>query len=127
MPAGRPTAYNDEMLQKAAEYIDHGYVDQKDIIPSVVGMCGYLGVARATLYNWGDAHKEFLDILDACNEKQERILMSGGLSGEFNAAITKLALGKHGYSDKHEHAGDQNNPLVPVLNVTVSNQSPTES
>jgi hypothetical protein len=34
--------------------------------------------------------------------KQERQLISGGLTNEFNSAITKMMLTKHGYTDKTE-------------------------
>jgi hypothetical protein len=33
---------------------------------------------------------------------QERTLLNGGLGKDFNPVITKLVLGKHGYSDKQE-------------------------
>jgi len=35
---------------------------------------------------------------------QERKLVTGGLEGKYNPAITKMMLTKHGYSDKVEQA-----------------------
>jgi hypothetical protein len=40
--------------------------------------------------------------LDRILATQELKLMDGGLTGDFNSAIAKLALGKHGYSEKHD-------------------------
>jgi hypothetical protein len=63
-----------------------------------------LGLGKRTLYDWADdEEKEFSRILELCNQKQERTLLNGGLTSEFNAAITKLALGKQGYSEKTEN------------------------
>jgi hypothetical protein len=48
---------------------------------------------------------------------QERTLLNGGLGKDFNPVITKLVLGKHGYSEKQEiqHTGEKDNPLVIVV------------
>jgi hypothetical protein len=94
----RPTKYNKELLEKARLYLN----EYTTAIPSIVGLAQHLGVSRASLYNWGDEQPEFLDILDNINQQQELVLLDKGLTGDFNAAITKLALGKHGYSEKSE-------------------------
>lgn len=102
MPAGRPTKYNEEIVAAAWEYIDN-FKDHGDVIPSHAGMACVLDLTKQTLYDWAkDEDKEFSYILAKCNQKQEMTLLNGGLNGEFNAAITKLALGKQGYSDKTE-------------------------
>src|SRR6056297_525585 len=105
----RPTKYNDEVLEKAREYIEN-HEQYDDLVPSVVGLAGAIDVSRSTLYKWGEESDEFSDILDRINEDQERKLLSGGLGGDFNSNIVKLMLGKHGYSDKQqtEHTGDVN-------------------
>jgi len=45
--------------------------------------------------------------------KQERMLANGGILGDYNTAITKLLMSKHGYSDKVEtaHTGPDGGPL----------------
>jgi hypothetical protein len=99
---GRPSKYCDELVEKAYHYIDN-YGDYGDLIPSHAGMAVVLDISKSTLYDWADdPEKAFSDILGKCNQKQEKTLLNGGLGGEFNAAITKLALGKQGYSDKTE-------------------------
>ena len=103
MAGGRPTKYCQEIVDKAWEYIDN-YKDHGDVIPSHAGMACVLDIGKSTLYDWAeDPDKEFSDILGKCNQKQEKVLLNGGLSNEFNAAITKLALGKQGYSEKIEN------------------------
>lgn len=97
----RPTKYNNEMQAKADEYLST-YKELGSVIPSVAGLSIFLGVSKATIYNWGKEHDEFLDTLRVINSTQESELLNQGLVGSFNATITKLALANHGYSDKVE-------------------------
>lgn len=97
----RPTKYSDEIVQKAEGYLTK-YTENGDVIPSIEGLAEYLDLNRSTLYDWRDHDdkKAFSDILGRLLAKQARVLINEGLKGEFNAAIAKLALGKHGYHDK---------------------------
>lgn len=98
---GRPTKYNEQILEKAQEYIDNpGIVG--DIIPIMEGLAKHLGVSRRVLYDWGEAHPDFLHTLDEVQEDQKRTLINKGLEGEFNATITKLMLANHGLHDKQD-------------------------
>jgi hypothetical protein len=102
MPAGRPSKYTPEALQKAAEYVDGGYEALAHEIPSHVGMAIHLGVSSKTMYEWAkdDNKEEFRNILAKCMDNQQHVLINKGLSNKFNAQITKLVLGKHGYHEK---------------------------
>ena len=104
------------MLERAKAYAGGDFTSQGDQMPSIVGLAKYLGVARATLYKWCDDgdKPEFSDTLEFLEDEQERTLFNKGLTGDFNAAITKLALGNHGYSDKTEntHQGPGGGALV---------------
>jgi hypothetical protein len=103
MVMGRPTKYSKEIEQAALEYIEN-YQEHGDAIPSHAGMCCAINITKSTLYDWAKhENKNFSEILAKCNQKQEKVLLNGGLTNEFNAAITKLALGKQGYSDKIEN------------------------
>lgn len=104
MPAGRPTKYSQEMVEKAQAYLDGAYADDGSVIPSAAGLSLYLGISRETAHTWAkDPEKaEYSDIFQNIQAKQEQMLLSNGLTGDFSAAIAKLALGKHGYSDKQE-------------------------
>jgi len=110
---GRPTKYTPELLQKAEKYIDD-YQSNGDVIPSIEGLAEYLEITRTCVYTWKaqEDKVEFSYILDKILSKQARLLMNEGLKGEFNSAIVKLALGKHGYSDKVE------TELSGSLNIT---------
>lgn len=103
---GRPTDYTEERLAAAELYVNGGWKECGDRVPTVVGLAAEIGVARSTCYEWAkDKEKaKFSDILMRVEEVQERTLVNGGLSNDFNPAITKMMLTKHGYSDKIEQS-----------------------
>ena len=103
MPAGRPTNYTPELVAKAWEYADGGWIEVGDKVPSVAGLACEIGIHRDTCHEWAkDENKEFSDILKAIAQTQERELVNNGLTGEFTAPITKMMMTKHGYSDRVE-------------------------
>jgi len=114
MPAGRPTTYTDEVIKKAASYLDE-WESLGDMIPSVEGLAEYIERARSTIYKWDgeDDKPEISDTLAKINEIQKRTLINKGLSGDFNSNITKLVLGNHGLSEKlqQEHTGADGGPI----------------
>lgn len=99
MAIGRPKALTDKVKQQAQNYIDN-FDSYGHAIPSVVGLCSVINRSRQTLYNWANTDSDFLDILEAINERQELVTLNKSLTGEYNATIAKLLLGKHGYTDK---------------------------
>ena len=101
MKTGRPSKYTEEIIKKAENYI-YDYETYNDIIPSIVGLASILEVTRTTLYKWEKEHEEFSYILENIKREQEKVLLNKGLIGDFNSAITKLVLGKHGYHDKQD-------------------------
>ena len=59
-------------------------------------------IVRTTTANveyWCGIHPEFNNAYNTCRAYQEQALITGGLNGTFNAAITKIMLAKYGYSD----------------------------
>jgi hypothetical protein len=96
---GRPKTLTGEVKQHAQDYIDN-FDSYGHAIPSVVGLCSVINRSRQTLYNWANTDDDFLDILEAINERQELVTLNKSITGEYNATIAKLLLGKHGYSDK---------------------------
>ena len=109
MPGGRPTKYDPiETLAKTKEYIrDYRTLGNEEVIPTIAGLAFFLKVSRETIYAWAkeeEKHK-FSDIVDDLMARQELALVNGGLGNTMNPTITKLALTKHGYSDKSEIGG----------------------
>jgi len=96
---GAPTKYTQDLQNQADEYI-FKYSEVGDVIPSRVGLCCYLGVSKRVSYEWELLYPDFLHTLENIEAMQERTAVNRGLDGTFNAAITKLILHNHGYSDK---------------------------
>ena len=102
---GRPTVCTPSLIGAAKEYATGGYVGEGDMIPSIAGLACSIGIHRDTIHAWvKDSEHPFSDIYKDIMQFQERKLLNGGLGGDFNPAITKMILTKHGYSDKIEQA-----------------------
>ena len=100
--------YTDDLPGKIDEYTQGYYEVLKHTIPSYAGLCEWLGIGKSTIYEWRNEHEPIAEALARLLARQERLLSDGGLSGQYNAAITKLILSNnHGYSDKAtlEHGG----------------------
>lgn len=115
MAGGRPTTYTTEMLEKANAYLEE-WEAEGDMIPSVVGLAKYIERSKTSIYDWAkeDGKEEFADILARINEIQRQTLINKGLSGVFNSNITKLVLGKHGFSEKKELSSDPERPVMVI-------------
>ncbi len=95
----RPVEFTDELQAAAWAYIKE-YESHGDAFPSVVGLCSAINRARTTIYQWSERDdNEFKDILEAINEKQQQVILNNSIRNDFNAQISKLVLGKHGYHD----------------------------
>lgn len=123
---GRPSGYSSEMLTRIKQYLKD-YEKEGDAIPSIAGLAASLQVSRDTIYEWkkDKEKKEFSDILDDILSTQERVLINKGLTSEFNSNITKLALGKHGYTDKTDVTSDGKVLPTPIL-ASISSSSDDE-
>jgi hypothetical protein len=116
----RPTKYTKALVSKAAAYLEE-YELLGDAIPSIAGLSVHLKIARSTLHAWSkeEGKEAFSDILEAILSKQEQVLINKGLNNEFNSAIVKLALGKHGYSEKTEQeiSGPGGGPVQTATSI----------
>jgi hypothetical protein len=120
--AGRPSDYTPEIVEKAWAYVNGGWEEVGDPVPSVAGLACEIGIRRETCHVWAkDETKEFSNILSAIAEKQERQLLRGGLSNLFNASITKMMMTKHGYSDatKNEVSGPDGGAIPVEIKRTI--------
>ena len=112
---GRPSKCTEEILEKAAAYLEE-YEAEGHMIPSISGLSLYLGIPRRTIHRWAEQkwRTKLCHILEQISVKQRVVLLSKGLSGEFNSNITKLVLGKHGYHEKKDIGigGNDGGPLT---------------
>ena len=129
MPAGQPTKYTDDTIGIASAYIYGGFTDAGDMIPQTEGLAEKLEVCVKTLYNWGDAHPEFLQVLQELQSRQRKELINKGLDGTFNSNITKLVLGKHGFHDKTDqtHSAPGGGPVEWTVLPVAPNPSSAET
>ena len=90
-------------LAKATKYLSD-FQHHKAQFPSLTGLALYMGVCRATIYNWARDERKpgFADLLLQIELIQHEMLIGQGLTGEYNSTIVKLVLAKHGYHDKAE-------------------------
>lgn len=99
---GVHSLYSDDMQRKADAYISE-HEGHGDVVPTASGLASHLGVTRSTIYKWRADYPTFSDTLERLQAKQERLLISNGLKGDFQPTIAKLMLANHGYSEKSEH------------------------
>lgn len=130
MPAGRPTNYTPEVIEKAWAYANGGWAEVGDPVPSIAGLACEINLHRETLRLWAkDEQNAFFGILNKIAQEQERQLVRGGLSSAFNASITKMMMTKHGYSDRVEtdHTSSdgslKNNIIIQYDPVAVKDDS----
>lgn len=124
MAGGRPTLYNEAILTKTQEYIsscNDGYevIERPNVkdgrelgteahriekvkLPTIEGLAVYLDINKDTIYTWRKEYEEFSDLIDKLLAKQANMLISKGLSGDYNTVIAKVLLTKHGYNDRVE-------------------------
>ena len=126
MPSGRPTKYTEEMVSKATDYIEN-YEAAGDVVPQIAGLAIYCGISRETVYDWAKQKDKaiFSDIVKKILAAQEKSLLNGGISGDFNPTITKLLLAKHGYADKQDntHSAPDGGPVAITYNGVQSDGS----
>lgn len=96
---GRPPIYNESFVDRARDYLEN--LPEDEVLHSIEGLSSYLDIARSTVYKWiGEEGKEnFSDIVEKTLNKQGKTLINNGVSGKFNASITKVILTKHGYRE----------------------------
>ena len=102
-PVGRPSKYNQDMLDKCNEYARGGW-KKEEPVPTIAGLAVVIGVNRKTIHEWAKEQdkEEFCNIIEGLLATQERELIKQGLSKVFDSGLTKLFLTKHGYSDKQQ-------------------------
>lgn len=141
---GRPTDYNEEMLQKTKEYISacneehevryrptlngkeiiqEPYIFYNPKIPTIEGLAYELKVNKTTIYEWENKFEEFSNVIDELRNKQASQLVNKGLSGQYNPTIAKVLLTKHGYREGQDLTTNDKDLPIPLLNAVHNNDS----
>ena len=119
-PVGRPSELAESLIM-AEKYLNGGYEDVGELVPTVAGMACFMKKRRDTMYEYAKKSKEFSDILEGVLAIQEVKLISRSLDGTFNSTITKLLMTKHGYSDKIEQDNTSSDgsmtPKAPIYTI----------
>lgn len=127
---GAPSVYGQHIIEYAKGYLEH-YDKLGDQVPTKAGLCITLGISYTTLDTWcRDPEKqEFAGLVAVLNQKQERALINGGLSGAHNSVISKLVLQKHGYVPitAHRVGGDEEGVPLAVIGVNGGTLSAEEA
>jgi len=110
----RPTTYNEEILKRADIYLD-AWEELGDAIPSVASLSVYLGIPRRTLYEWSSKQEKFSHTLENILALQETTLLSKGLTKQYDSPLSRLILGNHGYSERHDHTTKGEKLPQPLL------------
>jgi hypothetical protein len=98
---GRPTKYNEDMIEIAEDYIQNHLEKYKDVIPMVEGLAIELGVAPTTIYEWEKIYPDFSNTVRGLMTSQGRSLMNGALNGTLKEKTAGLLLGvNHGMIPK---------------------------
>lgn len=112
-----PTKLTTDLELLAEKYLMGGYVDAGDLVPSNAGLSCYLGIGKRTLYEYRDKSESIAHTIEGIQAMQEKLLVNGGLSQEYNATITKLMMANHGYSDKVETQVTQKNVTPTKIQI----------
>lgn len=126
----RPTC-TQEHVDLARWYVEGGFTEQGQVIPTTQGLSLALGVCRATPYNWATQENNpfraaMEEVMERLQATQAVVTLNKSLTGDFNAQIAKCVLSNHNYSDKqtHEISGPNGSAIKAewtVLPVAVKN------
>lgn len=137
MPAGRPSEYKEEYIDKVDEYLEicvdedvqqlsglsvkgtELYKNKVDVqLPTIEGFALFIGVSKRVLYDWRDKYPEFLHALGKIEAEQQKRLINKGLSGDYNPTIAKLILSSnHGMREKSDVTSDGKPLPTPIIDV----------
>ena len=94
MPAGRPTDYKAAYCDEVVSHLGDGF--------TLASFAGIIGASRQTVYDWADAHPEFLDAIKKGRAKGQHLweqrLTTQATSGTGNTAAIIFAM-KNLYQD----------------------------
>ncbi len=96
---GRPTKYNDEILNKAKSYVSH--CQDKEKIPYIEELALILDINDDTIVEWTKKHKEFSATIDQLKTLQKLRIKDGALTKQLHPSTSMFLLrANHGVSDR---------------------------
>ena len=113
---GRPSAYKPEYADKLIEY----FSDESGKFPTIARFCANHGIRRSVFYHWTTAkdangnllHPDFAEAHEMARDRQEALLIEGGISGNYNTAFAIFtAKNLIGWRDKQEVTGADGGPI----------------
>ncbi len=89
-------------VDKGMAYINGGYLED-EVVPTSDGLAIAMDVSRMTPYNWKEMDSnqfknEIAYIMDRVQALQGKMIVSGGLSGQFHPAFAGKLVGNHGFN-----------------------------
>lgn len=111
--------FTPEAVEAAKAYAAGGWRELGHMIPSVVGLAAHLDVTRRTIYDWAQDFDEIADVVERVNTHQELTLINGGLGGTLQPMLSKVLLGKHGYSEKVETDHTSSDKTMTPQSITL--------
>ena len=119
---GGQTKFKPDTIEKIEWYLKN-YDKNGDVIPTIAGLCLHLGVVKQTIYNWAkdEEKRGLLDLLEWIKYTQETKVINGGLKGDYNSAVSKLILFKHGYHEKEDE------PAEKAININITGHNGEQS
>lgn len=121
MTAGRPTDYKAPYCDEVLSHLGDGY--------TLASFAGIVGASRQTVYDWSEAHPEFLDAIKKGRAKGQHIweqrLAKQAIDGAGNTAAIIFAM-KNLYQDDwadkilNEHTGKGGGPIEVAETLNVS-------
>ena len=83
-------------------FFEYDLDPEKKGIPQMSEFARKVGVTVRTLENWAKKHKAFGVAYEECLDKQQELLINGGLAGGFNPKIVQFLLEARAQRDKKE-------------------------
>lgn len=112
---GRPTKYSAQLCSVVNHYTDECL--EKNKFPTIEGLARHLSVGTRTMYDWETIHPEFSQTLGVLRDAQRQLLITNGLTGQFNTRFSIFLL-------KASHGMQEKEPLIHANQNSFMNISP---
>lgn len=92
-PKPQNTKYQSVYIEEMRRYFfEYELDDKKRGIPQFSEFARQIGVTLRTLENWAKKKKAFGEAYEECRDKQQEMLINGGLAGQFNSKIVTFLM-----------------------------------